>query len=87
MLAHTGEACTPAIGNLLKLFHAHSLPGPVFTGVEMNEIGGRIIADTASPHRKRRISNVFCRKTFDAYIYCAAFHMQTVLGDAGALVA
>jgi len=24
LLAHAGEACTPAIGNLPKVFHAHS---------------------------------------------------------------
>ena len=25
LLAHAGEACTPTIGNLPKLFHVHSL--------------------------------------------------------------
>src|SRR5690242_3510842 len=59
------------------------LPGPDPAGIQVDEVRGRVVADTAAAHREGDVAKFPGGKTRQPNVDRLPYHMEAVLGDAG----
>src|SRR6185437_14294091 len=75
--ARRGSGGPPSVPTRISV-----LPGPDSPGIQVHEVGGRVVADAPAPQREADIAQLSGRDARKPHVDGAAVHVEAVLCDA-----